>query len=165
MSEVAATQVGRRVGFFPGDVVEDFVAKLLQRVTDGEDDVVRAAHPDSTVRFEDALAAAQPFEVELVIQLRAAGLVPVTLVHLHHAPGVAGDAAVGEEIGRVGKDAVEAAFGIFDGDGVEEFEAVALVKPERAGGVGENQFGKASVPLTPSLSPGGGEGVRRMSQG
>jgi hypothetical protein len=49
--------------------------------------------------------------------------------------GVATDAAVGEEIGRVGKYHVEAAFGIFGGDGVEEFEAVAVVKAEE-GGVG-----------------------------
>jgi len=39
---------------------------------------------------------------------------------------VAGDAAVGEEIGRVSEDGVEPAFGIFGGDGVEQFEAVAV---------------------------------------
>ena len=35
----------RRVGFFPRDVVEDFETKLLHRVADAENDVVRAGHP------------------------------------------------------------------------------------------------------------------------
>jgi len=47
---------------------------------------------------------------------------------------VAGDAAVGEEVGRVGEDGVEAAGGEAGVEGVEDFEAVALVEPD-AGGV------------------------------
>jgi hypothetical protein len=116
-------------------IVQDFVAELLQRVADGKDDVVRAAHPNGAVGFEDALATCEPFEIEFVVEFRPAGFVPVAFVHLHHFAGVTGDAAVGEEIGRVGKNHVEAAFGIFGGDGVEEFEAVAVVKAEE-GGVG-----------------------------
>src|SRR5208282_2271742 len=77
--------------------------------------------------------------IEIVVFIRAPGFVPIALVHADHFAGVAGDAAVGEEIGRVGEDAVEAAFGIFGGDGVEQLEAVAVVKPEAAGGVGERQ--------------------------
>jgi hypothetical protein len=46
---------------------------------------------------------------------------------------VAGDAAVGEEVGRVGKDEVD---GIL-GDGGEDFEAVALVDAEVVFGVVE----------------------------
>jgi hypothetical protein len=47
---------------------------------------------------------------------------------------VAVDAAFEREIRRVGKNAVEAALGVFGGDGVEEFEAVAVVEPRwRAG--------------------------------
>lgn len=45
MGKIAAAQVGGRIGLFPGDVIEDFVAKLLHGVANGEDDVVRAADP------------------------------------------------------------------------------------------------------------------------
>lgn len=139
VGEVAAGEVGRRVGLFPRDVVEDFEAELLHGEADGEDDVVRAGDPDRAVGLEDALAAGEPFAVEVVVLVRALGFVPVALVHLHHFAGVAGDAAIGEKIGRVGKDAVEAAFGIFGGYGVEQLEAVAVVEPEAARGVGEDQ--------------------------
>ena len=132
VGEVAAGEVGRRVGFFPGDLVQEFHAELLHGVADGKDNVVGAADPEGAVGLEDALAAAEPFEVELVVELGAAGFVPGALVHFYHFAGVAGDAAVGEEVGRVGEDAVEAAFGVFDGDGVEEFEAVAVVEPKAA---------------------------------
>lgn len=131
--EVAAGEIRRRVGLLPGDVVEDFEAKLLHRVTDGEDDVVRARHPDAAVGLEHLLAAAQPFRVELMVQLRAAGFVPRAFVHLDHAAGVAGDAAVRKEVRRVGENHVEAAVGVLGGDGVEDFEAVALIEPDAAG--------------------------------
>jgi hypothetical protein len=50
---------------------------------------------------------------------------------------VATDAAVGRKIRRVGKDGVETACGISGGNGVEQFEAVAVVKPEAARVVAE----------------------------
>lgn len=68
-----------------------------------------------------------------MIEFRAAADVPIALVDLDHFAGVTGDAAVGKEIGRVGKDGVEPAVGIFGGDGVEEFQAIALIEPEAAG--------------------------------
>ena len=46
VGEVTAAQVGRRIGFFPSDVVEDFIAELLQGVADAEDDVMGARNPD-----------------------------------------------------------------------------------------------------------------------
>jgi hypothetical protein len=55
-----------------------------------------------------------------------------------------GDAAVREEVRRVGKDGVEPAFGIFGGDGVEQFEGVAVIEPDAARGIGireARQFG------------------------
>jgi hypothetical protein len=55
-----------------------------------------------------------------------------------HFAGVAGDAAVGEEVGRVGEDEVD---GIFR-DGGEDFEAVALVKAEVVLGVVERRGGQ-----------------------
>ena len=48
------------------------VAELLHGVPDGKDDVLRAAHPEGAVGFEDALAAFKPFGVELVIEFRPA---------------------------------------------------------------------------------------------
>jgi hypothetical protein len=58
------------------------------------------------------------------------GTVMVPRSHLHHFAGVTGDAAIREEIRRVGEDGVESAVGIFGGDGVEQFEAVAMVQTE-----------------------------------
>ena len=109
----------------------------MQGVADAEYDVVRAGHPNGAVRLEHALTASQPFGVEFVVQFRSARDVPVALVHLHHFAGVTGDAAVGQEIRRVGKDGVEAAFGIFGGDGVKEFQGVAVIKADErvVGGV------------------------------
>lgn len=139
MGEIAAAQVGRRIGFFPRNVVEDFVAELLHGVADGKDDVMRAADPDGAVGFQNALAAFEPFGVEFVIKFRAARNIPVAFVHPDHFSGVATDAAVGKEIGRVGKDGVEAAFvAVFIINGVEEFEAVAMIKPQSVAGIMKN---------------------------
>ena len=44
-----------------------------------------------------------------------------------------------QEIRRVGKDGIEPAVGIFGGDGVEQFEAVAVVETDERGVGGENQ--------------------------
>jgi len=142
VGEVPATQVGRRVGLFPGDVVENLEPELLHRVADAEDDVVRAADPDGAVGLEDALAASQPFGVEFVIEFGAAAFIPVAFVYFDHFAGVATDAAVGEEIGRVGKDAIEAAFGVFSGNGIEEFEAVAVIEPDAVGLIVMNELGR-----------------------
>ena len=138
MGEVAAAQVGRGIGFFPGDVVEDFVAELLHGVANGKNDVMGAAHPNGAVGFQNFLAAREPFLVKFVIQFGSAAFVPVAFVHFDHASGVAGDAAVGEEIGRVGKDGIEPAFRIFGGDGVQEFQRVAVIETDEWGVVGED---------------------------
>ena len=129
MCKVAAAQIRRWVGFFPRDVVEDFVAELLHRKTDAENDVMRASNPNCTVGFQNFLAALEPFEIEFVIQFRAARFVPIAFVHFDHPPGVTTDAAVGKEIRRVGKDAIKPAFGILRGYGVEQFKRVAVVNP------------------------------------
>src|SRR6266850_288132 len=55
-----------------------------------------------------------------------------------HFAGVAGDAAVGEEVGRVGEDEVDGGFG----DLGEEFEAVAVVDAEVMFGVVEGGGGE-----------------------
>src|ERR1700740_580008 len=64
------------------------------------------------------------------------GFAPIAFGDGDHFAGVAGDAAVGEEVGRVGEDEVD---GIF-GDGVEDFEAVALVDADLVLGVVEGEM-------------------------
>ncbi len=56
----------------------------------------------------------------------ALGFVPGAFVDGDHFAGVAGDAAVGEEVGRVGEDEVDGGFG----EEGEEFEGVALVEAD-----------------------------------
>ena len=123
VGEIAAGEIGRRIGLDPGNVVKEFEAELLHGEADGMDDVAGAADPDGAVGLEDALAGGEPGRVELMIGIGAARAVPVAFVDADHASGVAGDAAVGEEVGRVGEDEVDGG----GGNGGEDFEAVALV--------------------------------------
>src|SRR5579859_8156914 len=69
-----------------------------------------------------------------MVGVGAAGFVPIAFVDGDHFAGVAGDAAVGEEVGRVGEDEVD---GIW-GKGGEDFQAIALVEAEVVGGVVED---------------------------
>jgi len=52
----------------------------------------------------------------IAVGVGAAGFVPIAFVDGNHFAGVAGDAAVGEEVGRVGEDEVYGG----RGDGGEE---------------------------------------------
>ena len=140
VGEIAAREIGRWVGLDPGNVVEELEAELLHGEADGMDDVGGAGDPDGAVGLEDALASGEPGAVEFVIGVGAAGLVPFAFVDADHAAGVAGDSAVGEEVGRVGEDEVDGGFG----DLGEEVEAVALVKAEVVFGVVEGGRGKRS---------------------
>lgn len=63
------------------------------------------------------------------------GDVPGAFVDGDHFAGVTGDAAVGEEVGRVGEDEVDGG----RGDLFQDVEAVALVDAEVVFGVVENQ--------------------------
>jgi len=130
--------VGRRVGLDPGNVVEELEAELLHSEADGMDDVGGAGDPDGAVRFENALAGCEPLKIKCVVAVGTAGFVPIALVDGDHFAGVAGDAAVGEKVGRVGEDEVD---GIFR-DGGEDFEAVALVEAEVVLGVVEGGRGE-----------------------
>jgi len=64
-------------------------------------------------------------------------------VDADHAAGVAGDAAVGEEVGRVREDKVDGGLGDF----FQDFEAVALIDAEVVLGVVEGGGGKGSHKL------------------
>ncbi len=93
---------------------------------------MRATHPNRPIRFQHALAAAQPFKIEVVVFVSALGLVPVAFVHLNHSAGVTGDPAIRQEIRWISKDTVEAAFGVLGDNGVEHLQRVAVVEPNAA---------------------------------
>jgi len=73
-----------------------------------------------------------------VIGVGASGFVPGAFVDGDHFAGVAGDAAVGEEVGRVGEDEVDGGGGELG----EEVEAVGLVDAEVVLGVVESGGGQ-----------------------
>ena len=137
VGEIAAGKIGRGIGLDPGDVVQELELELLQRKTDGMDDVAGAADPDGAVGLEDAVAGGEPGAVEFVVGVGATGTVPIAFVDADHAAGVAGDAAVGKEIGRVGEDEVNGVFGKRGEDieaiGLEDAD-VMLVVAEDGGG-------------------------------
>jgi len=110
VGEIAAGEIGRRVGLDPGNVVEELEAELLHGEADAVNDMGGAGDPDGAVGFQDALGGSEPGAVEFVIGVWAAGFVPIAFVDGHHFAGVAGDAAVGEEVGRVGEDQVDGIF-------------------------------------------------------
>jgi len=122
VSEIAAGEIGGRVGLDPGNVVQKLEIKLLHGEADGMDYVAGAADPNGSVGLEDALAGGEPCAIEFVVGVGAARTVPVAFVDADHAAGVAGDSVVGEEIGRVSENQVHAGFGNF----CEDFEAIAL---------------------------------------
>ena len=66
VGEIAAGEIGRRIGFDPGDVVEELEAELLHGEADGVDDVAGSADPDGAVGLEDAPAGGEPGAVEFM---------------------------------------------------------------------------------------------------
>ena len=60
------------------------------------------------------------------------------IIDADHASGVAGDAAVGKEVGRIGEDEVHA----FGGERGEDFQAVGLVDGDVMFGVVEGRGGE-----------------------
>lgn len=141
VGEIAAGEIGRRIGLYPGDVVEELEAELLHGEADGMDDVGGAGDPDGAVGLENALAGGEPGGVEDMVGVRTFGFVPIAFVDGDHFAGVAGDAAIGEEIRRIGEDEVDGGFG----DVLQNFEAVTLVEAEVVFGVVECQGGLQGV--------------------
>ena len=138
MGEIAAGKIGRRVGLDPGNVIEKFEAELLHGESDGVNDVRSAGNPDGGVFFQDALAGGEPGAVEFVVGVGALRFVPFAFVDGDHFSGVAGDAAVGEEVRRVGEDEVDRVVGNF----FEELEAVTVIEADVVFGVVENGSGE-----------------------
>src|SRR6185437_11550234 len=92
------------------------------------------------VGLENALTSGEPGAIKFVIFGCAAGAVPSAFVDGDHASSVAGAAAVGEEVGRVGEDEVDG----FGGECGEDLEAVAMedfdvVARVVEGGIGEER--------------------------
>lgn len=129
MGEIAAGEIGRGIGLDPRDVVAKLEAELLHGEANGMDDVGGAGDPDGAIGFENALAGGEPGAVEFMIGVWAAGFVPIAFIDGDHFAGVAGDAALGEEIRRVGEDEVDGGFGE-EGEKGEEFEGVALIEAD-----------------------------------
>ena len=76
-----------------------------------------------------------------MVGVGTSGDVPLAFIDADHAAGVAGDAVVGEEVGRVGEDEVDAGCG----DGGEDVEAVALEDFDVVLGVVEDGGGEGSA--------------------
>ena len=132
VGEVAAGEVRRGVDLEPGDVVEYLVVQRLQGVADAVDVVRRAGDPERAVRAQQAAALVEPEDVEVVVGGDALRLVPAAFVHAHHAAIDAGDAAVGEEVRRVGKNHVHG----LGRHPAQEVQRVGLIEPQTVIGRG-----------------------------
>ena len=129
IGEVAAGDVGWRIGLGPCDDVESLETQLDELLLHAEDVVVGARNPYRGIRLHVITTGLDPAIVELVHLLGRLGLVPVALVHTYHVPALIANAAPGEEIRRVGKHHVEAELELR-----ERFHAVALKEGEVAVG-------------------------------
>ena len=136
VGEIAAGKIWRRIGLDPRNVVEKFEAELLHGETDRVNYVGGAADPDRAVWFQDALTGSEPCSIEFVIFFGALGFVPRAFVYADHASCMASDSAIGEEVGRVGEDYVNA----FLGHGGKDLQAIALKNLDVVFGVFESGF-------------------------
>ena len=108
VGERPPSQVGRRIGLLPYDVVEQPKSVLPKRHTNAGIDVQRPRYPDRACRLQNTVALGRPHQIELVVGFQPSAAVPLALVHAYHSPRHAGDPAIGEQIGRVGPYAIHA---------------------------------------------------------
>ena len=108
VGERPAPQIRRRIRLLPDNIVQQPKAVLQQRHAHAGIYVERPRHPDSPRRLQYAVAFGDPLHVELVVQFQPPALVPVALVHAHHASRHAGYPAVGQQIRRIGPHAIHA---------------------------------------------------------
>ena len=127
--KVAAGDVWWRIGFGPCHDVQDFVTTLCELPGDGEDVVVGAANPYTSVLFQLLAAQAQPSSVEIVHFVRCAALVPLAFVYTDYPSALHAYSTVGQEVRRVGKYEVE-----LEVELGKEFQAVAMKQGESAVG-------------------------------
>ena len=125
MGEVAAGKIGRGVGLDPGNVVEELEAELLHGEADAVDDVGGAGDPDGAVGFEDPLGGGEPGAVEFVIRSGPRDLSQAPLLTETILPAWQVMPPLERKYGGSAKTR-STGFG----DGLEDFEAVALVDAE-----------------------------------
>ncbi len=109
--EEAARQIRRRIGLIPCDVIQNFIAQELQRVTAGVDGVIGAANPNRAFGFQHALAGGNPVHVKLEIFFQPLAFVPLAFVDAGALSGMHREAVIGKHVGRIGEHHVEMIFG------------------------------------------------------
>ena len=105
--EVAARNIGWRVGLCPCDYVENLEAQFGEAVGYGEDIVIGAGNPDGAVLLQLIAAKTDSTFIEFVDFLGRAASVPFALVDADDFSSLYRYSIVGEEVGRVGKYHVE----------------------------------------------------------
>lgn len=125
MYKVATGEIRRRIGLFPSDVIEYLVSEPLHCDADKMDDMMGSADPYRSIRLQNALTCGEPFGRESEILVKALRAIPLALVHGDHPSGIACNAVVGEEIGRVGENEIHASFG----RRLHHIEAIAQIQP------------------------------------
>ena len=111
VGEPFAAEVGHRVRFAPDHIIEDPVARVLQRRPDPKDVVIRADHPNSPVGFEQPARRLEPVLGKGVVGGERGKLVPFVINSIN--TGIVGAVQFALElkvIGRIGKDKIHAAF-------------------------------------------------------
>lgn len=107
VGEETAGDVGRRIGLCPSDDVENPESCLLQGIGHRKDIVVRAANPYCPIVFQFLPAECYPMPVEFVNGSRGLAFIPVSFVYVDDFSALEADAAVAEEVGRIGEYRVE----------------------------------------------------------
>ena len=148
VGEVPAGDIGRRIGLHPRHDVQNLVAQFRQTSGYGEDVVIGARNPYRSVVFQLLATQREPLAVEFGHALRGSALVPLSLVNAHDLSALHTDAAVGEEIGRVGKDAGE-----LEVEGSEQLAAIAQQQGEVATGRFEIGLNHRRFRIRRRLSP------------
>ncbi len=141
VGKVAAGQIGRRVDFVPGDVVEDFVVQHLQSVADAVDIVGSPCDPKRTVRLQNAAALVQPEQVETVVADDTLRFVPAAFVHAHHAPTNTGNAAIGQEVRRVSENHL---YGLV-AHSAQQFQRIGLIQAQVTVRAGIKRRGRGGI--------------------
>src|SRR5258708_416519 len=106
MSEVAATQIRRRIGLFPSNFVQELEALFLHREAHGVNHVTGTGYPHGAIWPQGRSAHFKPRVIELVHHLYRFQTVPRSLVDRDHSAGLTGNSAVGEKVRRIRENQV-----------------------------------------------------------
>ena len=111
VSECSASQIRRRIGFFPNDVIQQTIPVLQESHAYARIDMQSAADPDSASRLQDPLALRYPLQIELMVSIYALTFIPFPLIYTHHFPCGACDAIIRQLIRRISPDTIHAFIG------------------------------------------------------